>query len=113
MPRRGLAQFVEAQDFVDRHVVDAEFLRSGDVADPAALFEVRRGAGEGRGVRVCKRERAAGEIRRAIAAQVERHRPGEAREPQAAGDAAAHGVVEFAAEDLFADAPGHGYGSLM
>lgn len=107
VPRRGQAEFVEAHDFVHRDVEDFDFLRSGDVADPAALSEIRRVAGHRERLRIFESQGAAGEVGRAIAAQVQDQRLGDAREPDAAGHATAHGVVEFSAEDVFVKAPDH------
>ena len=107
MLRRSAAFFKHRVRFVERDVEDAHFARRGDVPGGAALEQSRRSGGQRNGARIFKAEQAAGEVRLAIAAQLEHERLVDPRQPDSAGHEAAGAVVDLATDNVFIDAPGH------
>ena len=104
----SLPASVHRHRFFNWNIEHAHFARGSDVTSRAELPRSRRSRRHGNRFGIFKAQLAPGEIRRAIAGQIQHQRLVDAREPDLTLYAPAGAIVDFATQNMLVKPPSHG-----
>src|SRR6266536_560477 len=104
----SLPASVHRHRFFNWNIEHAHFARGSDVTSRAELPRSRRSRRHGNRFGIFKAQLTPGEIRRAIAGQIQHQRLVDAREPDLTLYAPAGAIVDFATQNMLVKPPSHG-----